>query len=246
MPTTLFLQSEVQNPYKLYETMLRENPVYWDSSNNLWAIYSYEGCKTILCNPLAHIPATNHSNKDGLNEYALLITGKLARLSNGVQHEMAKQAAMLLFDNMKAIATNDIIEKHLEKVNEKGRIDWVNSICKKLPLMAVLKSFDFNEEDCDFILGKIEQLAKIMLPNKTPEQVAAINEISKEIYTITEKHLPATNFYKPLLNSISEKYKTGQDETASLCVSNLIGLFIQSYDAGRGILSNSLLQVIDI
>ena len=28
------------------------------------------------------------------------------------------------------------------------------------------------------------------------------------------------------------------------CISNLIGLFIQSYDAGRGILSNSLLQVL--
>ena len=148
-------------------------------------------------------------NKDGLNEYALLITGKLARLSNGVQHEMAKQAAMLLFDNMKAIATNEIIEKLVEKESNKREIDWVNSICKKLPLMAVLKSFDFNEEDCDFILGKTEQLVKIMLPNKTPEQVAAINEISKEIYTITEKHLSATNFYKPLLNSISEKYKTG-------------------------------------
>ena len=43
-----------------------------------------------------------------------------------------------------------------------------------------------------------------------------------------------TNFYKPLVNSLSEKYKTGTDETASLFVSNLIGLFIQSYDAGRG------------
>ena len=30
MTTTLFLQSEVQDPYELYETMLSENPVYWD------------------------------------------------------------------------------------------------------------------------------------------------------------------------------------------------------------------------
>lgn len=244
MATTLFLQSEVQNPYKLYETMLRENPVYWDSSNNLWAIYSYEGCKAMLNNPLVHIPAPGHNNKDGLNEYALLITGKLARLSNGVQHEMAKQTTILLFDNMKVIATNNIIEKIIEKENYK-RIDWVNSICKKLPLMIVLKSFEFNEEDCDFILGKIEQLAKIMLPNKTPEQVASINEISKEIYTVTEKHLSSANLYKPLLKSISKKYKAGLAEKTSLCVSNLIGLYIQSYDAGRGILGNSLLQVIN-
>ncbi|MEP6948026.1 MAG: cytochrome P450 [Ginsengibacter sp.] len=245
MPTTLFLQSEVQNPFKLYETMLRENPVYWDSSNGLWAIYSYAGCKKILSNPLAHIPATNAGNRDGLNEYALLISGRLARLSNGVQHEMAKQTAQLLFGNMKSTITNNITEKLMAKGNEKDEIDWVNTICRKLPVIVVLKSFDFNEEDCDFILSKIEPLTKIMLPNKTPEQVAAINEISKEIYAITEKHLSAASFYKPLLNTISEKYKTEPEETTSLCVGNLIGLFIQSYDAGRGLLSNSLLQVLN-
>src|SRR5258705_11818923 len=105
MIPTLFLQSEMQKPYELYETMLREHPVYWDSINKLWAIYSYEDCKALLCNSLAHIPAPGHNSKDGLNEHALLITGKLARLSNGVQHEMAKQIAVLLFDNMKTIAT---------------------------------------------------------------------------------------------------------------------------------------------
>ena len=236
MPATLFLQSEEQNPYKLYETMLR-NPLYWDSSNNLWAVYSYEGCKAILNNYCAHIPDSNPGNRDGLNEYAWLITTKLARLNNGMQHEIARYTAMLLLNNMKTISINDIIEKQVETGNENGRIDWVNSICKKLPLKVVLKSFDFNEDDCDFISGKIELLTKIMLPNKTPEQVAAINENSKDIYTIIEKHLHDTNFYKLLVNLISEKYKTGPGEVAALCAGNLIGLFIQSYDAGRGILS---------
>jgi cytochrome P450 len=245
MATTLFLQSEEQNPYKIYETMLKENPVFWDSSNNLWGIYSYQDCIAILSNPLAHIPSTNPDNKDGLNEYSLLITCKLARLSNGARHEMAKHATMLLFENMNEIATNDIIKTLVEKQNNKSEMDWVNSICKKLPLMAILKSFGFKEDDSDFILSQSEQLVKIMLPNKTPEEISEINKIAEEIYMITEKYLVATKFYKPLRDSISEKYKTGCSETTSLFVSNLIGLLIQSYDAGRGILSNSLLQIIN-
>jgi cytochrome P450 len=244
MIPTLFLQSEIQNPYELYETMLGKHPVYWDSANNLWAIYSYEDCKALLGNSLAHIPAPGHNIKDGLNEYALVITGKLARLSNGVQHEMAKQVAMLLFDNMKATATGDIIEKLIEKEKIKGKIDWVHSICRKLPVMTVLKSFDFKEEDCDFISGNIELLTKIMSPGISTEQIKEINKISKEIYTITEKHLFDTSFYGPLLKPLSEKYKTAPDDIASLCISNLIGLFIQSYDAGRGLLSNAFLQII--
>jgi len=244
MPTTLFLHSEIENPYKLYETML-QNPVYWDSVHNLWAVYSYQSCKALLLNSSAHIPATDDRNTAGLNEYALLIAGNLARLSNGIRHEMAKHSALLLLNNMKAIATEDLIEKLIETKNNKHELDWVESICKKLPLTVVLRSFDFNREDCDFILSKTEQLVKIMLPITTPEQVAAINEISKAIYVTAEKILCVTNFYKPLVDMLSKKYNITPDETASLLVSNTIGLFIQSYDAGRGILSNSLLQVIN-
>ena len=244
MTPTLFLQSEIQNPYELYETMLGEHPVYWDNVNRLWAVYSYEDCKALLGNSLAHIPVPGHNSKDGLNENALLVTGKLARLSNGVQHEMAKKITMLLFDNMKTIAKGDIIEKLIEKEKEKGKIDWVHSICRKLPVMTVLKSFDFKEEDCDVISGKIELLSKIMSPGVPAEQIKDINKISKDIYTTTENHLSGTRFYEPLLKSLSEKYETAPGEIAALCISNLIGLFIQSYDAGRGLLSNALLQII--
>src|SRR4030095_108687 len=90
-------------------------------------------------------------------------------------------------------------------------IDWVKSICKKLPVIVVLKSFYFTDNDCDFIVGKIEQLVKIMLPDKTPEQVMAINEVSKEIYLITEKHLLNTSIYVSVINALSEKYKTEKD-----------------------------------
>jgi|SRR5882724_2925185 len=244
MATTLFLQSAIQDPYALYENMLKENPLYCDGVNNLWAVYSYEHCKSILQNPLAQVPPVNPNNQDKLNEYALLITGKLARLNNGAQHEIAKQTVMLLFDNMKAVAINNIMAGLLEKEKGKHEIDWVHSICLKLTPMVILKSFDFNEEDCGLILDKIGSLVKIISPVKTPDQVAAINKISKEIYTVSEKHLSTTNFYNLLRQTIFEKYKTGPEETASFCISNLIGLIIQSYDAGRGILSNSLLQVL--
>jgi hypothetical protein len=59
--------------------MLSTSPVFWDEKNKLWAIYSYADCRRILTDPSAQIPALNNRN---LNEYALLISGKLARLNN--------------------------------------------------------------------------------------------------------------------------------------------------------------------
>jgi cytochrome P450 len=241
--TTTFLQSEVQDPTKIYETMLSNNPVYWDNENKLWAIYSYEHCKAILSNDNAHIPVVN---KVGLNEYALLITEQLARLSNSIQHEIARQTATLLFGKMNAISINTLFKKILEPEIGKFEIDWVNTICKKLPLSFVLKSFDFNEVESEFIIAKIEMLLKIMLPIKTDDQILSVNVVSKEIYLLTENHLVETGLLKKEIAMLSVKFKLSESKILSFVVSNLIGLFIQSYDASRGVLSNSLLQVLKL
>ena len=240
MTTTLFLQSEVQDPYKVYKTMHREAPVYWDHSANLWAIYSYEACKAVLGNPIAQIPAVS---TDGLNEYASLIAGKLARINNGAGHEIARQTAIFLFAKMKTISIAGAVKELMEKEDKSQAIDWVNKVSRKLPVTVILKSFGFDETDSAFISGNMDDLIKIMLPNKTKEQIAVTNVLSKEIYTVSEKHFLKAEFHKSLARGLSEKYKMTEEEVASYCVTNLIGLLIQSYDAGRGVLSNSLLQI---
>jgi cytochrome P450 len=47
------------------------------------------------------------------------------------------------------------------------------------------------------------------------------------------------------LIKIAEEHQISIDKIIPIVVSNLIGLFIQSFDAGRGILSNSLLQILN-
>lgn len=245
MPTSLLFQSDIKDPYSIYETMLDKHPIFWDEPNQIWAIYSYKYCSEILNSSNVNIPAVNPNNEQNLNENALRIVNHLSRLSNGIQHEIAKEIATQLFTNMKLIDTNQILADLLNINLIESKIDWVNSVCKKLPVLIVLKSFGFEQNDCNFILEKIESLVKIMLPNKTAEQVQLINEISENIFSITEKQLLKLSFYQPLLNKIIESHTLSLREATSICISNLIGLFIQSYDAGRGILSNSLLQIIN-
>lgn len=244
MSSTLFLQSDTNNPYLIYKTMLEKHPVYWDETNKIWAIYSYEDCISILKNPKAQIPAINPNNEQKLNQYSLEIFNNLARLSNGIQHDIAREIATSLFSNINSVDINYIISQLIKNDLTESKIDWVNSVCKKLPILVLLKSFGFEKNDCDFISDKIEFFTKIMLPNKTKEQVKLINDYSEQFYSIVEKHLFSLAFYKPLLSKISEKYNIPFDEIIPIVVSNLIGLCIQSFDAGRGILSNSFLQIV--
>jgi cytochrome P450 len=244
MRTTLFLQSDCDDPYKFYSTMAENSPVYWDSVNNLWAIYSYENCQKILGSDAAEIPVINENNKNQLNEYALLIFKNLARAANGIEHDMARSAAELLLKNVHSIQLNEMLGKLINKGTEPLELDWVSAVCKKLAVLSVLKSFDFCENDSAYIFANIGKLVKLMLPDKSPQQVIGINEISKEIFSVTEKHLQNSSYFQPMVKFISKKYSTGIERTIHLVTSNLIGLVIQGYDGLRGLLGNSLLQAL--
>ncbi|MBS7233762.1 cytochrome P450 [Flavobacterium psychroterrae] len=224
--------------------MLDKNPIYWDDDNKIWTIYSYVYCVQILKNPHAFIPTVNKNNEQKLNKYALKVLVNLTRLSNGIEHEISREIAKLLFSNMKSITIETIISPLIEKDLVENKIDWVNSVCKKLPILILLKSFSFSNNDSDFISDKIAIISKIMLPNKTEEQIKSINEISEYLYLIVENHLSSQSLYEDSLIKMSKSNTLSLDEIKTKFVSNLIGLFIQCYDAGRGILSNSLLQII--
>lgn len=244
MSATLFLQSDVQDPYSIYQLMLAKNPIYWDEHNKIWAIYSCRHSIEILKNPKAIIPVINPNNEQNLNKHALDILTNLTRLSNGIEHTINREIAHLLFSNQKSVDIPALLSQLIKDNLIENKIDWVNSVCKKLPLLVVLKSFGFKENDSGFILNNIEALVKIMLPAKSEEQVKLINEISETIFSITERQLLSFDFYEPLLNKLLESETLSLDEIKKIAISNLIGLFIQSYDAGRGILSNSLLQIL--
>ncbi|MEZ0129780.1 cytochrome P450 [Flavobacterium sp. LBUM151] len=244
MSSTLFLQSDASDPYSIYKSALNKNPVYWDETNKSWAIYSYEFCVEILKNSLAEIPIINTNNEQKLNKHSLEILTTLTRLSNGIEHQISKEIAMSLFSNLQSVDQNQIIDELFQNNLAENKIDWVDSISKKLPILILLKSFSFEENDCAFISEKIESFSKIMLPKKTEEQVELINKISEKLFSIVEKHLSSLPFYKSLLTNISNQYNLSTEKIISISVGNFIGLCIQSFDAGRGILSNSILQVI--
>ncbi|MFH6987281.1 cytochrome P450 [Flavobacterium collinsii] len=243
MTATLFLQSDVQDPYSIYKLMLAQNPIHWDKDNKIWAIYSYRHCIEILKNPKALILVINLSNEQKLNKHALDILTNLTRLSNGTEHTINREIATLLFSNLKSVHITALLSQLIKDDVIENKIDWVNSVCKKLPLLVILKSFGFKENDSAFILDNIEALVKLMLPAKSKEQVKWINEISETIFSIAEKHL-SFDFYESLFNKLLESETLSLDEIKKIAISNLIGFFIQSYDAGRGILSNSLLQIL--
>jgi len=221
----LFRQSEVSDPYTVYRQRLQKEPICFDAAANIWAVHAYIDCKTILEHTMSQIPAVS---MEGMNEAALLLCGKLVRLSNPPQHTMLREVTMQLHQEIQPIA----VEAVLKELLTAPETDWVKDVCQRLPALLILKGLRFSQSDIALITGCIPRLVSMMLPVKTTAQVAAINAVAADIYEVLAEHLQR-------MNIVDREY-------IPTAVSNLAGLLIQSYDAGSGLLANALLHFLRV
>lgn len=223
----LFSQSETENPYGFYEKMLVENPVYWDEKNNIWAIYSFHECQFVLNNNSCEIPKID---TDYLNEKAKIIVENLVRLNNPPFHKEARNSTNRLFEKLLSVDIDESLTFLINDFNFTESFDFVEKVAKKLPVLTILKGFEFDKTAIDYILPRIEILVKLMLPKKSQVQIDEINNVIEIIYKLVENKIEVLKLSN---NELEEK----------IYISNLIGLLIQSYDAGRGLISNSFLEL---
>jgi cytochrome P450 len=119
----------------------------------------------------------------------------------------------------------------LRTVHNKS-FDWVETIGRRLPAQIILRGLNFNEADSEFVISNLATLVRIMSPNKTEEDIRLINPVVNCFYEITEKYIIASGF------------ANGNNQATELMICNLIGLFIQCYDAGQGLISNTFLSLV--
>ncbi|WP_420475649.1 cytochrome P450 [Noviherbaspirillum sp. ST9] len=223
---TLFLQSDIADPYALYAEMRAGQPVVFDERNGIWAVYTHAMCKRVLENGTAHIPPLAAASL--MNTASQTLTAHFARLANPPRHAEMRDAVMRLLACMKKVDAGELL---VPLLGESGECDWVGAVCKKLPALAVMQSFGFSDADIDRVLPLMGPLTKLMLPHKTEAEAVAMNAAADVILALADEHL-ARHF--PALAETEAR--------RSMHACNLVGLLVQSVDAGRGILSNALLQ----
>ena len=194
-------------------------------------VYSYSFCKSILHHPDALIPQP--VSNDLLTDRASLLINKLARLSNNEQHSDARRAAELVYKAMQPVSISELLQSLLRDVKPDKSFDWVDVIAKKLPFLLILKGFGCSDKECDYVVTHIETLVKLLSPQKTTEEINSINNIVDDFFSLSEKLIARSDCFKDITDDI---------KWTELYLCNLIGLLIQSYDAGWGLLCNSLMQ----
>ena len=215
----------------IYLRQLKEQPLYYDQNLKVWVVYSYEFCKALLLDENAYVPEPVIDDNGPMNDKMKLLLRKLARISNNEQHLASREAAMTIFQRINAVSVDQVLEQLLNGADAERGFDWVEVVGKRLPILLILRGLGFNDEDCSYITANLPKLVRVMLPNKTVEDIEAIDPVVNGIYEITERYI------------ISSGLSAEQPEKTELIICNLLGLFIQCYDAGRGLLCNALLSL---
>jgi len=214
----------------IYQKQLKEQPLYYDPNLKIWVAYSYAYCKALLLNTDVQVPVPAIGDDSPLNDKAKLLLRNMARVSNDAQHVASHEAAMLIYRRFSQAPVSEVLETLLDETDIR-EFDWVEVVCKQLPIRLILKRLGFNEADSSYISINLAALLRIMLPNKTADDIKMITQVTDGYYEIAEKYVDS------LALPVDEK-------TKELIVCNLIGLFIQCYDAGRGLLCNTFLNLL--
>lgn len=210
------------------------NPLVYSSKHNMWIANSYACCKSILSSEYAGVPQPGIPESGTLNEEALQMLNNLVRISNGDKHGHARRAAGLLYNYIKAVSIGPIMDSLLATVDKHAEFDWVTLIGKQLPVISILKGLSLSDEECDWVTAHIPALIKIMLPQKTKQDVEEINEVIPQYYKLSARYINKHAITDQLLKGDST---ISRNEAADLLICNLLGLLIQSYDACRALLT---------
>jgi cytochrome P450 len=237
----LFRQSDVHDPYRHYMHLLQQGGLFYDEDNKLWASYSYQHCALLLNHQSALIPAPAVPTLGILNDTANLLLENLVRLSNPPAHSTTSSITLQVYQCLQPLPVGPLLKSLLSEGSSTGQVDWVGHVARQLPVLHLLQGFGFSADDRETVLQYIAQLVLIMLPVKNEQQVQLINEAVNKLYGIAEQHILR---HKALAAIIRQNNYIPADECLVLITVNLLGLLIQSYEAGRGLLSNVLLQAL--
>ena len=233
MDTGIILDWNTTEPRQFYAQKRAAHQVHYDQEQQSWIIYGYTQAKEALLHQDALIPQIE-TNQSGLNQNAVKLIQQLARLNNFEQHQQSRDAALQIYNQMQPVAISELLDSLLEKISSGTPVNWVEVVCKRLPALYILKSLGTGAEDCTFIISHLQILVKIMSPWQTSEDISQLNELIDSLFLLLQKYLPD-------MTTTQSDLKPG--EWTTLLCANLIGLLIQSYDAGRGLLTNTALQL---
>ena len=233
--TTLLLHSQLPDAIQHYADLSQGKPLQ-PLADGSWLVCSYAACQFLLHSPAASVPElSEQAHQQQAPERVRTTLAALARVNNPPAHNTLRRLAEPLFAALLTVqgqpaALMPRLTQWLEsRISTQSHWDWI-ALASELMPRWLLACMGVGEEDTAHILAQLPDLQCIMRPHNTaadwPRIDTAINEISQRLCSSSW---------------LQHTLATAAPAQHSALITALLGMLIQSRDAGRGVLSDTLL-----
>jgi cytochrome P450 len=219
------------DPYPYYAALAQQSAPAYDERLGLWVAACPATVRAILAHPECRVRPPQEPVPAALAGPAGSVFGALARMNDGVRHEMPKTVLMAAL----AALPGEAVATHARRVADEllGQGVALTTFAFELPVRTVASLLGCADPAvADHVRGFVAGLA----PRADAAAIAAAHDAVPRLLALADEEEAAA----PLLRAVHEAARRhGWTDTAALRA-NVLGLLSQTYEATAGLIGNAI------
>ena len=233
------------NPYPYYAALRQRAPLARDEASGLWIAAQAQTVKAVLSDErLAVRPVSEPVPPAIAGQPAGEVFGQLARMNEGESHRIARQALVAGLSNVDGDMVFNAARRQAHAFIDRlsaGGPTSLDTLAFALPVRIVAEMVGLPAEDS--LEAAVRQFVACLSPASSAEALqgahAAALHLQSSLHALTDNEAAVT----PLVRRIVEGGLEASTALPNPLVSNLLGLFSQTFDATAGLIGNSVVTL---
>lgn len=233
------------NPYPYYAELRERGPLVRDETLNLWVAAQATTVRTVLADQRLTVrPVDERVPRAISGQPAGDVFAQLARMNEGEDHRIARQA---LINGLSRVDTETVFRAARAQAAQliagfdTGDAGLLDALAFALPVHVIAELIGLPADDG--LEATVRQFVACLSPASTSEALSAAHEAASRLQARLH---PLTHASAPTSKLIERIISGGLEASTQLpnpLVSNLLGLFSQTFDATAGLVGNSVVTL---
>jgi cytochrome P450 len=233
------------NPYPYYAALRQHAPLMRDEALKVWIAARADTVRAVLDDERLTVrPVSEHVPRTIAGAPAGEVFGRLARMNEGEAHRVARAA---LVKGLGGVDVAKVFEsanrQTADAIERSGKRDAarLDALAFALPVRIVAELVGL--EPYDALEATVRQFVACLSPLSPPDALDRAHEAAAALQAKLHALTIAGADASPLLERIVSGGLAAGTETPNALVSNLLGLFSQTFEATAGLIGNSIVTL---